>query len=200
MKKLFLLLFVILPTILFSQNVVTPPLPLDENQKPVSVIYVKVGTDYFPVNSDTNGILSISIPGVTDTTVLALRFIGLNMPQYHYTATEVLVDSSDVGVGIAYVKYNVASYDRSTIAINFDDSTSAQFFSSIYSDPDFFDETSGDWGDITNAVVGVDSVAFGTNTNYYVTEALSPNEWILIKYKKWGTTNSIDIAIKKKGN
>lgn len=117
---------------------------------------------------------------------------------FHYTSTLVLIDSTNASVGSDYTYFNVASYNNSTVAVNFDDSTTARFYSSIYGSPDFTDETSGDWGDITNAVVGADSVDYGTNTNFYITEVLSPNEWILIKYTKRGVTNSIDIAVKKR--
>ena len=109
----------------------------------------------------------------------------------------VLVDSTNATVQSSYVYFSMNSYKYAAIAVNFDDSTSATFYSSIYSDADTTDETSGDWGDISTAVIGADSVAFGTNTNYYITDALFPNALILIKYNKWGDTNSIKIGVKK---
>lgn len=111
--------------------------------------------------------------------------------------TVVLVDSTNATVQSSYVHFPMGSFKYAAIAVNFDDSTSATFYSSIYPDADTTDETSGDWGNISTAVIGSDSVAFGTNTNYYITDALFPNALILIKYNKWGDTNSTKIGVKK---
>lgn len=205
MKKiLFLILF--LSGMMFSQELTGDnPYKAQFKKDPLNyrslpmVFYRASDTTYWsPVHAD--GILTVGLPTVTDTSLGALIVSVNNQPQFHYTNAEILVDSTDATVNSAYTHYNVASYDRSTIAVNFDDSTTARFYSSIYAAPDFTDETSGDWGDITFAVVGADSVDYGTNTNWYITEALSPNEWILIKYTKRGDTNSIKIGVKKKGN
>ena len=201
MKKiLFLILF--LSGAMFSQEL-TGDNPYKAEFKKDPLNYRSLPTVYYRA-SDTTYWSPVHVDGVIVMQSVAydsslggdIVFVG-NQPQFHYTETEVLVDSTDALVSTYYTHYNVASYDRSTIAVNFDDSTTARFYSSIYESPDFLDETSGDWGDITNAVVGADSVDYGTNTNWYITEALSPNEWILIKYTKRGVTNSIDIAVKK---
>lgn len=203
MKKI-LLFILFLSGMMFSQELTgTNPYKAEYKKDPLNfrtlpVVFYRVSDTTFWNAAHVEGLLSVGLPSVTDSSLGALIVSVNNQPQFHYTETEVLVDSTDALVNSAYTKFNVQSYNYSTIAVNFDDSTTARFYSSIYESPDFTDETSGDWGDITNAVVGADSVDYGTNTNFYITDVLSPNEWILIKYTKRGDTNSIDIAVKKR--
>ena len=184
MKEI-LLIIIFLSGAIFSQELTGDnPYKVEFKKDPLNyrslptVFYRASDTTYWsPVHVD--GVMKVAMSGTTTDTAV------------------VLVDSTNATVQSSYVYFSMNSFKYAAIAVNFDDSTSSTFYSSIYSDADTTDETSGDWGDITNAIVGADSVAFGANTNYYITDALFPNALILIKYNKWGDTNSIKIGVKK---